>query len=241
MALALLDVFPFPPEYALADLLHHVLSATARRGDLLRIVRRIVLGPAGDKPGHWDNWLAIGFLLSPTEFESLLKERIAVDRNAAWLLRDLTRSEFGKGPIFPLTVSQAETITAVVGAFFPLAHRPSGVTHGNRNPWEAADFVQRVINSLAASPHAAATEALERLVVNPTLGSYRDTLAHALAQQRTRRRDAEYHRPNWDEAAAGFANGPPANVADLCALTVAQLEDIAVHIRSANTDIYKQF
>ncbi len=113
--------------------------------------------------------------------------------------------------------------------------------HGNRNPWDAADFIGRVINSLSASPHAAATEALERLIANPSLGSYRDILGHALAQQRTRRRDAEYHRPTWDEAVAGFANGSPANVGDLCALTVSQLEDIAVHIRSAPTDIYKQF
>ncbi len=153
----------------------------------------------------------------------------------------LTGGEFGEGTTFSLSVSQAETITALVGAFFPLAHQRSGVVYGNRNPWDASDFVGRVINSLSALPYAAATEALERLIANPALGSYRDTLAHALAQQRTRRRDAEYHRPNWDEAAAGFANGPPANVADLCALTVSQLEDIAAHIRSANTDIYKQF
>ena len=39
--------------------------------------------------------------------------------------------------------------------------------HGNRNPWDAADFVGRVINSLSALPHAAATEALERLIANP--------------------------------------------------------------------------
>jgi hypothetical protein len=184
---------------------------------------------------------ATGFLLSPDEFELTLRARLAVDRDAAWLLRDLTGREFGEGATFPLSVSQAETITALVGALFPAGHQRSGVMHGNRNPWDATDFVGRVINSLSALPHAAATEALERLIANPALGSYRDTLAHALARQRTRRRDAEYHRPNWDEAVAGFANGPPANVADLCALAVAQLEDIAVHIRSANTDIYKQF
>jgi hypothetical protein len=241
VALALLDAFPFPPAYALADLLDHALAATARRDDLLRIIRRVVAGPPGDKPGHWDRWLVTGFLLSPSEFEPHLKARLAVDRNAVWLLRDLTRGEYGESPTFPLTIAQEETIIALAGGLFPVALHPSNVMHGNTNPWDAADFVHRMINSLSALPHAAATEALERLIANPVLGSYRDTLGHALAQQRTRRRDAEYHRPNWDEATAGFANGPPANVADLCALTVSQLEDIAVHIRSANTDIYKQF
>ena len=241
VALALLDAFPFLPAYALDDLLDRALAATERRDDLLRIVRRVVAEPPGDKPEHWDRWLVTGFLLSPDEFELTLRARLAVDRNAAWLLRDLTGGGFGQGPTFSLTISQAETITALVGAWFPVAHHPSDVMHGNRNPWDATDFVHRAINSLAALPHADATEALERLIANPGIGSYRDTLAHALAQQRTRRRDAEYHRPNWDEAAAGFANGPPANVADLFALTVSQLEDIAVNIRSANTDIHKQF
>ena len=51
VVLALLDAFPFPPAYALADLLDCALAATARRDDLLRIVRRVVAGPPGDKPG----------------------------------------------------------------------------------------------------------------------------------------------------------------------------------------------
>ena len=51
----------------------------------LRIVPRIVAVPLGDKPEHWDHWLVIGFLLSPSEFEPTLKARLAVDRNAAWL------------------------------------------------------------------------------------------------------------------------------------------------------------
>jgi hypothetical protein len=99
----------------------------------------------------------------------------------------LTGGEFGKGPTFPLTVSQAETIIALMGALFPEAHHPSGVVQGNRNPWFATDFIRRVINSLSALLHAAATEALERLAADPDLSSYQDTLRHAVAQQRTRR------------------------------------------------------
>ena len=241
VALVLLDAFRFPPPYALSDLLDCALAASARRDDLLRIVRRVVAEPPCDKPELSDRWLVTGFLLSPSEFEPMLKGRLAADRNAAWPLRDLTGGEHGQGPTFPLTIAQAESITALMGALFPEAHHSSGVMQGNRNPWDATDFIGRVINSLSALPHAAATEALERLAADPDLSSYQDTVRHALAQQRTRRRDAEYHRPNWDKSVAGFANGPPANVGDLCALAVAQLEDIAVHIRSANTDFYRQF
>ena len=65
VALALLDAFPFPPAYALADLLDHALAATARRGDLLRIVLCIVAGPPGDKPGHWDRLASYRLLALP--------------------------------------------------------------------------------------------------------------------------------------------------------------------------------
>ena len=86
---------------------------------------------------------------------------------------------------------------------------------GNTNAWDAADFVGSMISTLSASSTVAASEALERLEVGPALISYRDAIRHALATQRTRRRDAEYHWPNWDEAASSFANREPANVGEL--------------------------
>ena len=242
VALDLLDAFPFPAPYALADLIECALAAKTRRGDLMQIVRRVVAQPAVvSQKDLWDRWLALGFLVSPNEFLPLLKNRLATNPSIVWALRDLTGAEFGHGPSYPLTLSQAEAIARVVGARFPQTNRLSGVVSGNTNAWDAADFVGSMISTLSASSTAAASDALERLEADPALISYGDAIRHALAMQRTRRRDAEYRRPNWDEAAASFANHEPANVADLCALTVAELEDIAVHIRSANTDIYKQF
>ena len=242
MALDLLDAFPFPAPYALSDLLECALAAPTRRGDLIQIVRVVVAQPAIESQQRlWDRWLALGFLVSPDEFFPLVKDRLATDPDIVWTLRDLTGTEFGRNPSYPLTLSQAEAIACMVGTRFPQADRSSGVMDGNTNAWDAAEFVRSLINMLSASSTAAARSALERLEADPALMSYRNAIRHALTTQQARRRDAEYHRPNWDETAASLANRSPANAADLCALTVAQLEDIAVYIRSANTDPYKQF
>ena len=241
VALALLEAFPFAPQYALTDLLGQAIAATERRDDYLLIVRSVVEQAAGDHQDLWDRWLVSGYLLSPNEFSSTLQERFAAKHEIAWLLRDLAGSGHGSTPSFPLTIAQAEMIASLVGASFPNAYSPSGGFNGNTNAWDAADFVRSLANMISAASTVAAGEALERLEGDPTLASYQDTVRHALAAQRTRCRDARYCRPNWDEAATAMANGSPANVADLCALAVAQLEDIAIHILSANTDIYKQF
>jgi hypothetical protein len=171
----------------------------------------------------------------------LLTDRLGADPGIVWMLRDLTGTEFGRHPSYPLTLSQAEAIARAVAARFPQTYRSGGVMNGNTNAWHAAEFVGSLISVLSASSTAAASSALERLEADPALMSYRDAIRHALAAQHSRQRDAEYHRPTWDEATASFANRAPANAADLRALAVAQLEDIAVHIRSANTDNCKQF
>lgn len=80
-----------------------------------------------------------------------------------------------------------------------------------------------------------------RLEADPQLASYRPHILYALANQRQLRRDAEYDRPDWPKTVAAMANGAPATVADLHALLVAHLRDLAHRIARDNTDIYKQF
>jgi hypothetical protein len=109
---------------------------------------------------------------------------------------------------------------------------------------QAADLIEMEFSFQDGSrqrPDRSAGDALERLTANANLVTYRDILLHALAGQRTLSREAEYQQPTWNEAAAALANGAPANVADLCALVVAQLADVQVHIATSNADIYKQF
>jgi hypothetical protein len=73
------------------------------------------------------------------------------------------------------------------------------------------------------------------------MGSYKADILHALSNQRQRRRDADYDRPDWKQTVTALANGAPATVADLHALLVAHLVELRGRIGRENTDIYKMF
>jgi hypothetical protein len=94
---------------------------------------------------------------------------------------------------------------------------------------------------ISAMPTEAATNSLVRLEANPELASYRDNILHVLANQRQRRRDTEYDRPDWPQTVKALSNGPPATVADLHALVVQQLIDLRTRIERENTDPFKSF
>jgi hypothetical protein len=112
---------------------------------------------------------------------------------------------------------------------------------GNTNAWDASEHFRTLTNMISALPSQAATEALVRLEANPQLASYKPHILYALANQRQRRREAEYDRPDWSKTVAALANEAPAKVADLHALLVAHLRDLARRIARDNVDIYKQF
>jgi hypothetical protein len=80
-----------------------------------------------------------------------------------------------------------------------------------------------------------------RLESDTVLTAYRPEIQHALANQRARRREAEYDRPDWPRTVRALDNKQPATVADLHAVLVEHLDDLRKRIRTENTDIYRMF
>ena len=116
----------------------------------------------------------------------------------------------------------------------PNTSYPSVGWSGDRNAWDGAEFVAKLINRISADPTEAATAALSRLEADIRLTTYREQVKHALASQKMRRRDSEFRQPNWRQTVAVLSNGPPANVADLHALLIVILKDNATRISAAN-------
>jgi hypothetical protein len=140
-----------------------------------------------------------------------------------------------------LAAPDIQFLIATLGPLWPPAGHPSGGWSGNTNAWDAAEFIRSLINRLSATTTAAATDALTSLIADQALGAYRDGLKHALAQHRIARREAEFNRPNWTQTLLALANEAPANAADLHALVVDHLSDLACAIDGANVDLFKQF
>jgi hypothetical protein len=239
IVLDLLREFPNADPYRVDELLSAAAKRPAAHERTLALARSLLTGTALSERQR-DLWLATAYVLSPSEFETAVMQRAGVQSGFIFDLRDKSGfADHAQPSHTPLAM--LEFLTALAGRLYPEAPFPSEGWNGDHNPWDAAQWVPNLISTLSASPSRAATEALERLTADSALASYRPHLLHALANQRQRRRDAEYDRPDWRETIAALENGRPATAADLHALLVAHLLDLTHRIARTNTDIFKGF
>jgi hypothetical protein len=142
---------------------------------------------------------------------------------------------------FSMEVTQVELFARITAFHFESAGHPQGGWSGDENPWDASDYVRKLVDALSAYNGAEATEALHRLAGEGIMSSYIDSIKHALTNQRARYREMNFRRPSWAEAIATLCGGRPANVADMHALVIEHLREISRLMGTQNNDAYKEF
>jgi hypothetical protein len=185
--------------------------------------------------------LVTAYVMTPQEFELTVDRRATVRPEIVFDLRDRAQHAFHDAQDQNVPLPVLEFRARLTGSAFPDTAHPSGGWGGDRNPWDAAEHFRNLVNKISTLPSEAATNVLVRLENNPALASYRPHLLYALANQRQRRRDAEYDRPDCARTVQAINDGAPATVADLHALVVDHLEDWKRRIRRDNADIWKMF
>jgi hypothetical protein len=241
-ALTFLREFPNAPAYRLGALLDAATGISEAHNDLLAIADDVVSGKLFVDERQRDMWLTTAYLLSPANYEVELERCARTRRGLVFDLRD--RGGFamrGQPQDGAISLTLLEAMARLTGSLYPDAQHPSGAWSGDTNAWDASEHFRNLVDMISAMPTAAATNSLTRLTANPELASYRDNILHALANQRQRRRDTEYDRPDWPQTVKALSNGAPATVADLHALLVQQLIDVRTRIERENTDLYKSF
>ena len=106
---------------------------------------------------------------------------------------------------------------------------------------ESGRYVEGLISTLAGLPDEAATQALHSLLQQKDLKHWDDSLRRAIFDQRVTRRKALFKPASVTQVCATLANLKPANAADLWALTLDHLTQLAHEIRNGNTDDYQQY
>jgi predicted NACHT family NTPase len=241
VAIELLRQFPNADQFNLGSLLRTVIASPSTHEPFLQLAGPIVSGavPVDQRQRHL--WLVTAYIVAPAEYERHVEEHAATHPDLVFDLRD--RSGFARRdePTQQLPLKVLEFMARLTGVHFPDTPHPVGSWSGDTNPWDASEYFRALTNMISASPSSAATDALQRLETDPSLTSYKPHLLYALDNQRTRRRESEYDRPNWSQTVAALANRAPATVADLHALLSAQFHDVAHRVARTNTDIFKQF
>lgn len=182
-------------------------------------------------------WHAAATLLDPKNNETALWRYVGKSQTRANHLsdflsdRDVTHdvlSAHTHGKLIELLAPHAETEHAPGGGF---------VTDAMRR----GDHVRALIARLGNMATPDAAKEIDRLLTLPTLRKLKLALEDARHQQRLRRRETEFRFLEPRRVAQVLANAAPASVADLAALTLDHLDDIAQSIRQDNDDGFRAF
>ena len=180
-------------------------------------------------------WLAAGLATSPQKYLELAE---GFAKSSEYRIRHL--AELFHTQIRTLIdVRVASLLIRLVGSCSHPddLHAQGWVTPGAK----ASRLVQHMIGRLSGSPDMDASLALDALVNAPTLQAWSGMLSRARDSQRVVRRDASYRHPTVEQVCNTLSESTPANAADLAALLVDRLEELALRIRTANTDDWRQY
>jgi hypothetical protein len=242
VGIELLREFPNVSEFQLEQVLVALKKLPSARSPLRELTQHCLSAAVNLEERQKDVWLSVGYVLSPTQYEKTVEERAKLCPALVFDLRDVSRAELVSQPHEGLlSLNALEFMARLTGRCYADTPHPDQGWSGDRNPWDASEHFRALVNVISGSSSEAATAVLIRLEADPTLSSYHLHIRHALANQRQRRRDAQYERPDWLKTVAALNDGAPATVADLHALTVQHLQDIRRQIERENTDIYKRF
>jgi len=216
LALRLLHEFPSLPHNNLHDIVLAAFFHSENHTELLNLTH--VQFQKNSFPSEKEKtiWLCIGFLLDFSFFHTNLREYTQSDKDRLWIVISMFRYDYPTNRDKPIKLSNLSVehiafLIQVIGQKFNHVNSPR-TSWGNSNPSDATEFVCNTINILSTKLSLEATKALQDLLQNKNLISYHENIKHALANQLSQRRQANYQQPTWQETIAALQHGTPANM-----------------------------
>lgn len=123
---------------------------------------------------------------------------------------------------------------------FPNINRPTGVSSGSRNAWQASEFISFCLSEISNITTIEAQVELRKLK-NCVHSSYTVFITNLLAEQANNIRDAHYQAPRLVDLLNTFQNKAPENCKDLKSLILELLGEIQSKVKSSELDSYKMF
>lgn len=226
--------------FMLAPLLKSVLYYFDRETLLSLIARKLELGSMDAAQRVY--WLSCGLLLAPDAHEASLFQYVGKSEKRRGCLANFLYHGHREHRL-PDWVSLPETTLArLIELLAPNCSPDRHTEDGWVSPaMHTADMLRSFIGRLGSNPEGIASRELERLLALPNLVRWHNHLQHALHDQRIARRKATFRKLSAAEVDRTLANLQPACAADLAALTLDHLREIAKKIRDGSTNDYRQY
>lgn len=246
--IAKLTVMPLLNKYPVRGYKNHVTHlqdlldaaiANIDRQELLTLIEKKLVCKGMDLAQRI-YWLATGLVIAPQIYEAQAKQTVTgkserINRLSSFLIPTF-RSDYDRYD-FPAS-TKGMLIEVLAPRCNPIRPRGGGFV---TRAMEERDYVQFLLNSLAYNPSEESATILADLLSQPKLSAWHTQIQSAQHTQQLSRREALFKHPNAVQVISTLGNLKPANVADLAALTVDCLEQLAAEMHGSNTDSYKQF
>jgi hypothetical protein len=237
----LLNAFPVRLAKGQAQSLEYVLKAALRycEDDLRKAVAQRLRNRSLDVAQRI-YWLACGLLLDPSKYGRKLERYVGAKHERRQHLGDFLNGWEDRS-VLPQS-TPPETLGLLVRLLGPGCSpgRP-GEAHWVTRGMRTADLVSALVNRLSAIPSASAALELERLENAPDLSEWRPSVQRVAYIQQISQREASFHHPTSAQVIETLAKSSPANAADLIAIVLDILEEIAKENRDGDADGYKLY
>lgn len=237
----LLRCFPTRSKAAQLDRLNSLLRAALRyeSPELADIVAARLKRKSLD-PGQRVYFLFTGTLINPGRYEQQLWDFVGQSWQRIRHISDFLGKRFSDLPM-DLTLS-AQTFGKLIEIQTPFAvvDLPRGtivITPGVK----LGDHVRSLIGKLTALGTTDSLEEINRLLAIPALQKIKDLLLSSRREVIQRLRENSFSHPSLSDVARILANQSPTGPADLQAIVLDQLEQIASEIQTNNSDLFRQF
>ena len=189
-------------------------------------------------------WLTAAVLASPEEYLGRLDDFLVGNERRVQHLAELVLGRYDKVRLKASQSSEAVLALLIkhLGRFhapFTLASDPEP----NLGTIQAIDIrgIERLISDLASIATPAASQALEELAQDERLKLWHPQLVDAAYRQKAVRREAQFRHMDVSNIIQVLDNLKPANAADLAALSLDKLSEIASDSRDGNASHWRHF
>ena len=183
-------------------------------------------------------WTAVGLLVDFGAARAVLADQ-PFEPELLWHVRSRLGGRRPEGGL-RLDVEQALWLVSRARPLFEMEHRPSGVTSGDANPWDASEFIVGVIRTLGGDADDAAIEAMDALHAQPNDG-YSPVIQTARAEQKRKRAEADWAVPAFADLLSVTEDAAPTTAIQLQAVILEELERVQRQIIGSDVDYRRDF
>ncbi len=186
-------------------------------------------------------WQSVCFLVDFDDNAEWLNSDGVLKPEFLWSIRSIISYERGGGHL-PVPVS-ARQFAWIIQSFrkrWPRTDRPSGITSGDINPWDATQFLEWAIYRLADEISDHGAKLLSSLHRAPA-DSYTTQLRNAVADQRRSRMEAAFEPASLTELSAALNNAPPCTAIEVQAIVLDKIALLQKKIRGSATNTLERF